>query len=217
MTSRVRPPHNTRFVVITAQLIVGLALAALGDAQAQTPAIAPENPTPPPLSASAPTLTPTSAPQVASQTATPSPEVAPHIPIRVALQTEAAVGVVKGSFYNHLLGARVDLQFSSRVSFGGYLGYVNLKGKDGRAHSVLPTAQVEYLVGDPASRVRIPLRFASGYLPGNGPVVRAATGLAFALGPRVDLITELVAPMVWLTNNQMLMSMNLSLELAVRL
>jgi hypothetical protein len=208
MTSRVRPPQSKRLVVITAQLIVGLALAATGDARAQTPAIAPPNPA---------ILTPASTPQVASQTATLSPGVATHIPIRVALQTEAAVGVVKGSFYNHLLGARVDLQFSSRVSFGGYLGYVNLKGKDGRAHSALPTAQVEYMAGDPASRVRIPLRFASGYLPGNGPVVRAATGLAFAVGPSVDLITELVAPMVWLTNNQMLLSMNLSLELAVRL
>jgi len=188
MTRHVHPRRNPKFAFITATLIVGLAQAATGQAQAQTAGAVP-----------------------------PPPEPVAQIPLRVAVQTEAAFGVVKGSFYNHLVGARVDLQFSPRVSFGGYLAYANLKGKDGRAHSALSCAQVEYMAGDPASRVRIPLRFGSGYLPGNGPVVRAATGLAFALGSKVDLITELVVPMVWLTNNQMLLSLNLSLELAFRL
>ena len=44
-----------------------------------------------------------------------------------------------------------------------------------------------------------------------------ATGFAFALTPRVDLVTELLAPMFWVTNDQMLLSMNVSLELAWRL
>jgi hypothetical protein len=47
-------------------------------------------------------------------------------------------------------------------------------------------------------------------------VVRLAAGLAFALTPRVDLVTEL-APMIWVTNNQTLLSMNLALELAFRM
>ena len=42
-------------------------------------------------------------------------------------------------------------------------------------------------------------------------------GLAFALGPRTELVTEFLAPMLWVTNNQTLLSMNLSLELAFRL
>jgi hypothetical protein len=137
------------------------------------------------------------------------------MPFRLALQTEAATGVATGGFYNQLAGVRLDLLFSPHVSFGGYLGYANLKGKDGRAHDVLPYAQVEYLMGRPGS-VRIPLRFASGYLPRNGPVARLATGFAFAVTPTVDLITELLAPMVWVTGDQMVLSMNLSAEIAWR-
>ncbi len=138
------------------------------------------------------------------------------IPLRLATQTEAAGGVVTGHFYNQLVGLRLDAQFSPQVSCGGYLGYVNLKGKDGRASDLLPYAQLEYRTGAPGDTVRIPLRFASGYLPRNGPVVRLAAGLAFALTPRVDLVTEL-APMIWVTNNQTLLSMNLALEFAFRL
>jgi hypothetical protein len=137
--------------------------------------------------------------------------------VRVAVQTESAAGVGPGSFYNHLVGLRLDFEFSPRVRFGGYLGYANLKGKDGRAHDLLPYGQVEYLAGRSGATVRIPFRFASGYLPRNGPIVRASTGLAFALGPNVDLVTELLAPMVWVTGDQMLLSMNFSLELAFRL
>ena len=58
-----------------------------------------------------------------------------------------AIGVYPGDFYNQLVGGRVDLVFSPHVSFGGYLGYANLKGKDGRASNLLAYAQVEYLAG----------------------------------------------------------------------
>lgn len=168
-----------------------LVVAAAGAAHAQMP------PPPAPVSPSAPTSN--------------------HLPVRLALQTETAIGVATGAFHNQLVGGRVDLQFSPRFSFGGYLGYANLKGKDGRAHSALTYGQVEYLAGDLSSRVRYPLRFASGYLGGNGPVVRMAAGLDFPLSPTIDLVTELFTPMFWLTNNQMLLSMNLSLELCFRL
>ena len=138
-----------------------------------------------------------------------------RLPVRLAVQTEAAFGVHPGDFYNQLVGARVDLQFSSHVSVGAYAGYANLKGKEGRAHDLLAYAQVEYMALPPGSFVRIPFRFASGYLPMNGPVVRVATGVAFALAPKVDLITELLAPTIWVTGDQAVLSMNLALELAV--
>ncbi len=139
------------------------------------------------------------------------------IPKRLALQTEGAIGLESGPFYNHLVGARFDGTFSPHVSLGGYLGYANLKGKDGRAHAALTYAQVEYLFGDPGDTIRFPLRFASGYLFRNGPVVRAAAGLDFKLTPKVDLVTELLTPMVWLTNNQTLLSLDLSLEVLIHL
>jgi hypothetical protein len=155
---------------------------------------------------------PAAAQQAAAATAVDSV----RLPVRLAVQTEAAFGVHPGDFYNQLVGARVDLQFSPRVSVGAYAGYANLKGKDGRAHDLLAYAQVEYLALTPNPFVRIPLRFATGYLPKNGPVVRAATGLAFAVTPKVDIISELLAPTVWVTGDQTVLSMNVSLELAVR-
>jgi hypothetical protein len=166
--------------------------------------------TPPPGPAPAPP------PAVAATPIAPPPAPASGIPLRLALQVEAANGVITGSFHNQLLGVRVDGRFSPHLALGGYLGFADLKGKDGRAHAALTYAQVEYLAGNPAATVRYPLRFASGYLAANGPVVRASGGLAIALGKTVDLIGEL-APMVWITNNQTLLSLDLSLELAFRL
>jgi hypothetical protein len=151
---------------------------------------------------------------VAAQPAPPAAE--PTIPLRLAAQVELASGVATGSFHNELVGGRIDGSFSPHLSLGGYLGFADLKGKDGRLHAALTYAELEYLAGDPSSWLRFPLRFATGYLTENGPVVRAAAGLSFKVGRGVDLVTEL-APMVWLTNNQTLLSLNLSLELAFRL
>lgn len=158
----------------------------------------------------------TSAPARAQPVATSEAPSAAPLPMRLAIQAEGATGVATGAFYNQLIGARLDLQFSPRVSFGGALAYVNVKAKDGRASNALPLAQLEYLAGTPGAPVRIPLRFSTGYLPRNGPVVRMSAGLAFALSPRIDLVAEL-GPMFWLSYHQMLLSMNGALELAFRL
>jgi len=137
---------------------------------------------------------------------------------RLALQTESAFGATGGSFYNHLIGGRLDYRFSPAVSLGGYLGYVNLKGKEGRAHGVLSYAQLEYrLMITRRGSAYMPLRFGTGYLPNNGPLVRLATGVGFALSPTVDLVAEFLAPMIWITRDQMVASMNVALELAFRL
>jgi hypothetical protein len=157
---------------------------------------------------------PAATPPVVQQPAGEQPP-AGRLPMRLALQTEGAIGVYPGDFYNHLIGARLDLVFSPHISFGGYLGYANLKGKDGRVGDILPYAQIEYLAGAPGG-IRIPIRFASGYLPRNGPVVRAATGFTFPISPTLDLVTELLAPMVWVTRDQMVLSMNLAAEIAYR-
>lgn len=150
------------------------------------------------------------------QAAQPPPPAQPErLPMRLAVQTEGAIGLYPGDFYNHLVGARVDLVFSPHVSFGGYAGYANLKGKDGRVSDLLAYVQAEYAVGSPGG-IRIPIRFASGYLPRNGPVVRASVGFAFPIAPTLDLVTELLAPMIWVTRDQMVLSMNLAAEIAYR-
>jgi hypothetical protein len=175
------------------------------------PANAP--PAPAPNAPTTATPGPTAATATTTTAALPAPPA--HLPMRFALQTEAAIGVYPGDFYNHLLGGRLDLVFSPHVSFGGYLGYANLKGKEGRASNLLAYAQVEYLAGPP-NHVRIPFRFASGYLPRNGPVMRLSTGFAFPLTPTIDLFTEVLAPMIWLTSDQMVLSMDLAAELVFR-
>ena len=154
-------------------------------------------------------------PPPTAETQAPQPATPERLPMRLALQTEGAIGVYPGDFYNHLVGGRVDLVFSPHVSFGGYLGYANLKGKDGRTSNLLAYVQAEYLAGW-VGKVRIPLRFASGYLPRNGPVMRLSTGFAFPLTPTIDFFTELLAPMVWLTGDQMVVSMDLAAEIAFR-
>jgi hypothetical protein len=137
---------------------------------------------------------------------------------RLAVQLEAARGHTGAGFRNGLLGLRVDLVFAPRVSLGGYVGYADLKGKDGRAHSTLGYAQLEYLapLAPRFLNLRMPLRFATGYLARNGPVVRASLGLAAALSRRVDLIVELFTPMAWVTHDQTLFSTNVALEAAMR-
>lgn len=164
------------------------------------------------LAVSAPVRAETAPASLATSSETPRSE----IPLRLAVQLEAANGVVTGSFHNQLLGARIDGRFSEHMSLGGYLGFADLKGKDGRAHSALTYAALEYMAGDPAATVRYPVRFASGYLAANGPVARLSGGLAIAVGKKLDLIGEL-ASMVWLTNNQNLLSLDVGLELAFRL
>ena len=158
------------------------------------------------------------APEAAPATvenAAPQPTAPPRLPMRLALQTEGAIGLYPGDFYNHLVGGRFDLVFSPHVSFGGYVGYANLKGKEGRASNMLAYVQAEYMAGAP-NGVRVPFRFASGYLPRNGPVMRLATGFAFPVSPTVDVVTELLAPMIWLTGDQMVVSLDLAAELIFR-
>ena len=150
------------------------------------------------------------------ENAAPQPTAPPRLPMRLALQTEGAIGLYPGDFYNHLVGGRFDLVFSPHVSFGGYVGYANLKGKEGRASNMLAYVQAEYMAGAP-NGVRVPFRFASGYLPRNGPIVRLSAGFAFPLTPKIDLVTEVLVPTIWITRDQMLLSMDLALELLFRL
>ena len=87
-----------------------------------------------------------------------------------------------------------------------------------RAQTAPPAPPPTAVAAAPAAPAEegVPLRFASGYLTSNGPVARLATGLAIAVGKKVDLIPVL-GSMVWITNNQNLLSLDLALEVAFRL
>ncbi len=138
-------------------------------------------------------------------------------PWRLAVQTESAFGVSGDAyFYNHLAGARLDHRFSETVSLGCYLGYVNLRGKQGRASNLLPYLMLEArpkLGGD----FGLPLRWAPGYLPKNGPFMRFSAGVSLAASDSVDIVADLLAPTLWLTHDETVVSMDVALELAFAL
>jgi len=137
-------------------------------------------------------------------------------------------GVTNAGCHREAVGLSADgTQWQKRAHLGEQLQasarlqdrageYVNLKGKEGRDHSLLPTLQGEYRLNvDWGALKAIPLRFATGYLPRNGPVARASAGLLFPLSPTVDLVAELLSLMVWVTNDQTLFSMNVAVELVI--
>jgi hypothetical protein len=137
---------------------------------------------------------------------------------RLAVQTEGAASVTSRGFYNHLAGARLDYAFPGRFAFGAYAGYVNAKGKEGRVHDVLAYLQLEYrapLFG--SSRLQVPLRFGSGYLPKNGPVLRFAAGLTHPLGDRARITFDLIAPTVWIVRDSAVLSMDVAAEVSFNL
>lgn len=147
-----------------------------------------------------------------SKTAAPAPPARP-LGTRLALRTDAAFGASRGSFTNVLGGARLDLRFSPTVAIGAYLGYANLKGKDGRAHDWLATVQIERrFTPVSGSALFLPLRFATGYLPRNGPVLRGSAGLGFPVAPGIEIAADLVAPTVWVTRRESLFSLDVALE-----
>ena len=58
--------------------------------------------------------------------------------------------------------------------------------------------------------------FPSTRAPSDCPQNARFHGFAFAVSPTLDLVTELLAPMIWVTGDQMVLSMNLSAEIAWR-
>jgi len=132
---------------------------------------------------------------------------------RAAIQTEGAVGV-SGPFYNQLVGARLDRCFTRTTCLGGYVAYANLKGQSGRANNVLLAAVAEHRLWL-GSTWYIPLRAAAGYLPKNGPFARISAGLGVEVG-NVDVSVDLLAPALWVTGDEPVLSMDFAAEVAVR-
>lgn len=136
----------------------------------------------------------------------------------LALQSEIGIGV-DDQFVNALVGGRFGVRITKTIAVGVTLQYANLRGRGERVSNFLPMLLVE-------NRVRIsrrldltvPLRFAIGYLPFNGPVVRLSAGLNLPVSSRVELQLDVLAPTFWiLPNEQTAVSLNPALELIVRL
>lgn len=134
---------------------------------------------------------------------------------RFALRAEPAFGVSGGSFYNQLVGARLDYRFTDELSLGGYVGYANLKGQHGRAHDVLPSLELEYRPSlGSSSSFGLPLRFATGYLSGNGPVLRLSAGISYAVSSKVDVVLDAFTPTFWVIRDRTVASLGGALEVS---
>ena len=135
--------------------------------------------------------------------------------LRFALQAEPALGIVGGTFYNQLAGARVDYRFTREIALGTYLGYANLQGKEGRAHDVLPYLNLEYRprLGE-NSAWGLPLGFGTGYLPNNGPFLRLSVGLSYAVSPQTEIVIGLFNPTFWVVHDRTVISLGTALEIS---
>ncbi len=150
----------------------------------------------------------------ATETTEPPATAVAH-PLRVGVMSTSAFGVTNARFFNQLIGARLDYRFTPRFAFGGLLSYANLKGKDRRRHNLLPEASLEYRIPYLGERFGMPLRFALGYLPKNGPTLRLGAGFDFALSEHVSLDVVPLEPMVWVSRERPEVSLNGALSLRV--
>jgi hypothetical protein len=152
---------------------------------------------------------PASPPSDAAGATTSSESSDGPIQKRVAGFATVALGMPSLAFVNELVGARFELGYTPRFSLGMSLAYANLKGKDGRASNVLPEASVAYRIPFGDGAFGIPIRFAGGYLPNNGPTLRLSSGVDFTLGESVACELALLEPMVWVTRDRPELSLNL--------
>lgn len=136
----------------------------------------------------------------------------------VALQVEGAIGTSSDNFFNFLGGVRLGLRITNTLHLGLYFGYVNLRGRDGRANNILPMLQLENRIRISArSDITVPLRFALGYLPYNGPVVRLAAGLNVPLSSRVELAFDILTPTFWVLPDRTAVSFDIAAEVIFRI
>lgn len=136
-------------------------------------------------------------------------------PRRAAVHSTTAFGVRGGRFVNQLVGARFDLLTASRFAVELDVAYANLDGKDARVHNVLPQLALRYRLPFGNTGLGLPLRFAGGFLPKNGPTARAAAGLDFDATDSVRLELTPLEPMLWVVRERSEVSFNLGANLSI--
>jgi hypothetical protein len=131
----------------------------------------------------------------------------------LAIQTEAAFGAGARKFYNHLIGARLDVRITRTFLIGAYFGYANLRGRNSRVSNLVTYLQLEdriEVVG--VEGLSIPLRAGAGYVPFNGPILRIAAGVNYAINERFEIGADLLSPTFWFVGGDRPVSFDLALE-----
>lgn len=124
-------------------------------------------------------------------------------------------GTNEGGFTNASIGARIDYAATPALRVGLEIAYANLEAAPDRAHSVLALAQFEARA-TLSETWSVPARIALGHLASNGPVLRLASGIAFKLASRLEVVLE-VAPTFFTTRDGVYSAIGPGIELGLRL
>lgn len=153
-------------------------------------------------------------PQRPARPAEPEPELRRW---QLTLQTEAAIGAADPVFYNHLVGLRFDFRITRDILLGVYAAYANLNARNGRADNILFMLQFENRIRISSDLdLTIPLRAAVGYLPFNGPVIRLAAGLNYALTPNWEIGADILTPTFWIIPDGTAITLDIGVEVTYR-
>jgi len=160
------------------------------------------------------------APAVPQATAAPEPVAPPEPPrkpngFHFAQHDVVSFGTNEDSFTNASIGARIEYAATPAFRVGVEVAYANLEASPDRAHSVLALLQLEARASL-SEKWSVPARFAFGHLASNGAVLRLATGVAFKLASRLEVVLE-VAPTFFTTRDAVYPSVGPGIELGFRL
>lgn len=133
----------------------------------------------------------------------------------LALASGSAIGpqLAGEGFYIHTLRTRLELRPRDRLGIGIILGYANLPGRNGREHNLPLLGELNYRV--PIAGIRqlsLPIRFAVGYMPFNGPIIRTSVGVNIELTPEWELGADLISPAAFRSPERFHFAFDLSLE-----
>ena len=135
----------------------------------------------------------------------------------MAIQTEASIGTSQGSFYNHFVGARLDVRILRDLMVGLYVAYVNLEGREQRASNFFFMIQGEDRIRLASGLdLTIPLRVGVGYLAFNGPVFRISAGLNYALSENWEIGVDLLAPTFYILADRAAVAFDFALDVHYR-
>lgn len=136
----------------------------------------------------------------------------------LTLQSESSFGVSSDFFYNHMVGLRLDFRITRDILLGVYFSYANLNARNGRADNIFFMLQFEDRIRISSDiDLTIPLRAAVGYLPFNGPVIRLAAGLNYAISADWEIGADLIVPTFWiLADGGTAVSLDVGLEVQYR-
>jgi hypothetical protein len=135
-------------------------------------------------------------------------------PFELALGFEFALGPGNDPFWNFIGYGRAAWFPVDRFGITASVGYANLRGRTNRVSNVLPMIGVETAIELLARQhVYIPLRAEVGYLPFNGPVIRATAGVAFNVSQNTRIELDILSPTIWVLPGTVAVSLDLGAQL----